>query len=85
MTVYLLCKAVVEFQVCLFFFSFLQKKRKRKKKEKKRGFTHTCSFCRIEDVGLRLVKYLVFKRIPDESYHRRLRSLLLCLCAVFVC
>ena len=27
--------------------------------------------------------YLVFTRMPGESYHRRLRSLLLCLCDVF--
>ena len=27
--------------------------------------------------------YLVFKRMPDESYRRQLGSLLLCLCDVF--
>ena len=27
--------------------------------------------------------YLVFIRMPGESYHRQLRSLLLCLCDVF--
>ena len=27
--------------------------------------------------------YLVFTRMPAESYRRRLRSLLLCLCDVF--
>ena len=27
--------------------------------------------------------YLVFTRMPGERYHRRLRSLLLCLCDVF--
>ena len=27
--------------------------------------------------------YLVFTRMPGESYRRRLRSLLLCLCDVF--
>ena len=61
----------------------LSLKRKKKKRKKEEGFTdiNTCSFCRIEDVGLRLVelKYLVFTRMPGESYHRRLRSLLLCL------
>ena len=36
-----------------------------------------------EDVPLMEVMYLVFTRTPDESYRRRLRSLLLYLCCVF--
>ena len=36
-----------------------------------------------EDVPLVEFTYLVFTRMPCESYRRRLRSLLLCLCDVF--
>ena len=36
-----------------------------------------------EGVSLVEFMYLVFARIPGESYRRRLRSLLLCLCDVF--
>ena len=36
-----------------------------------------------EDVPLVEFMYLVFTRMPGESYRRRLRSLLLCLCYVF--
>ena len=36
-----------------------------------------------EDVPLVQFMYLVFIRMPGESYRRRLRSLLLCLCDVF--
>ena len=35
------------------------------------------------DVPLEEFMYLVFTRMPGESYRRRLRSLLLCLCDVF--
>ena len=35
-----------------------------------------------EDVPLVGFMYLAFTRIPDESYRRRFRSLLLCLCDV---
>ena len=34
----------------------------------------------FEDVPMVHFMYLVFTCIPRESYHRRLRSLLLCLC-----
>ena len=37
---------------------------------------HICD----EDVPLVEFMYLAFKHMPDESYYRRLRSLLLCLC-----
>ena len=37
----------------------------------------------LEDVPLVEFMYLVFTRMPGESYRRRLRSLLLCLCYVF--
>ena len=37
----------------------------------------------FEDVPLVEFMYLVFTRMPGESYRRRLRSLLLCLCDVF--
>ena len=37
----------------------------------------------IEDVLLVEFMYLVFTRMPGESYRRRLRSLLLYLCTVF--
>ena len=37
----------------------------------------------FEDIPLVKFMYPVFTRIPDESYHWRLRSLLLCLCDVF--
>ena len=36
-----------------------------------------------EDVPLVVFMYLVFTRMPGESYLRLLRSLLLCLCDVF--
>ena len=36
-----------------------------------------------EDVPLVEFKYLVFTRLPGESYRRRFRSLLLYLCYVF--
>ena len=38
-----------------------------------------------EEIVLPLVEftYLVFTRMPGESYHRRLRSLLVCLCYDF--
>ena len=35
------------------------------------------------DVPLVEFMYLVFTRMPGESYHRHLGSLLLCLCDVF--
>ena len=38
---------------------------------------------RFEDVPLVEFTYLVFTRMSGESYRRRLRSLLLCLCYVF--
>ena len=37
----------------------------------------------FEDVRLVEFMYLIFTRMPGESYRRRLRSLLLCLCDVF--
>ena len=37
----------------------------------------------LEDVHLVEIMYLVFTRMPGESYRRRLRSLLLYLCYVF--
>ena len=37
----------------------------------------------LEDVLLVKLMYLVFTRMPGESYRRWLRSLLLCLCYVF--
>ena len=37
----------------------------------------------LEDVPLVEFMYLVFTRIPGESYRRRLRSMLLYLCYVF--
>ena len=40
-----------------------------------------CSFLRMYLLEL---MYLVFTRIPDENYLRRLRSFLLCLCDVFL-
>ena len=36
----------------------------------------------IEDVALIEFMYLVFTRMPGESYRGRLRSLLLCMCDV---
>ena len=39
--------------------------------------------CLSEDVSLVKFVYLVFTRMPGESYRRRLRSLLLHLCYVF--
>ena len=36
-----------------------------------------------EDVPLVEFMYLVFTRMPGESYRRRLGSLFLCLCDVF--
>ena len=41
-----------------------------------------CNFV-LEDVPLVVFMYPVFTRIPDESYRRPLRSLLLYLCYVF--
>ena len=50
-------------------------------------YTHstggTSSFENFEDVPLVEFMYLVFTRMPGESYRRRLRSLLLYLCYVF--
>ena len=46
---------------------------------------HSCK-CKVrkdEDVLLAEFMYLVFTRMPGESYRRRLRSLSLCLCCVF--
>ena len=40
------------------------------------------SFVVVEDVPLVEFMYLIFIRMPDESYRRRLRSLV-CLCDVF--
>ena len=40
-------------------------------------------FALFEDVPLVEFMYLVFIHMPGESYYRRLRSLLLCLCEVF--
>ena len=37
----------------------------------------------LEDVPLVQFMYLIFTRMPGESYRRRLRSLLLCWCYVF--
>ena len=37
----------------------------------------------FEDVPLVEFMYLVFTRMPGESYRRRLGSLLLCVCDVF--
>ena len=37
----------------------------------------------LEDAPLVQFMYLVFIRVPGESYRRRLRSLLLCLCDDF--
>ena len=37
----------------------------------------------FEDVPLVEFMYLVFTRMPSESYGRRLRSLLLYLCGIF--
>ena len=37
----------------------------------------------FEDVPLVESMYLVFTRMPGESYRRRFRSLLLCSCYVF--
>ena len=39
--------------------------------------------CVCEDVSLVEFMYLVFTCMQGESYHRQLRSLLLCLCGVF--
>ena len=39
----------------------------------------------LEAVPLVEFMYLVFTRMPGESYRRRLRSSLLCLCYVFEC
>ena len=36
-----------------------------------------------EDVPVVEFMYLVYTRMPGESYPRRLRSVLLCLCDVF--
>ena len=41
-----------------------------------------CTFSLFEDVPLVEFMYLVFTRMPGESYRRRLRSLLLHLCYV---
>ena len=41
-------------------------------------------FHRVEDGLLVEFMYLVFTRLPGESYRRRLRSLLLCLCDVYL-
>ena len=38
---------------------------------------------RLQDVPLAELMYLVFSRMPGESYWRWLKSLLLCLCDVF--
>ena len=50
--------------------------------ETKRGPERSC---RINTKYVPLVefKHLVFTRMPGESYHRGLRTLLLCLCDVF--
>ena len=40
-------------------------------------------FLKGEDIPLVEFMYLVFTRMPGESYRRRLRSLLLYLCYVF--
>ena len=42
-----------------------------------------CCCCCFEDVPPVEFMYLVFTRMPGESYRRRLRSLLLYLCYVF--
>ena len=46
------------------------------------------SLCTLKLYGIECVllvefMYLIFTRMPGESYRRRLRSLLLCLCDVF--
>ena len=51
---------------------------------------HACKYKvhklhKSEEVPLVEFMYLVFTRMPGESYRRRLRSLLLYLCYVFVC
>ena len=43
----------------------------------------SCWLFLFEDVPLVEFTYLIFTRMPGESYHRRLRSLLLYLCYVF--
>ena len=45
------------------------------------GIFFVC-FC-FENVPLEEFMYLVFTRMPGESYRKGLRSLLLCLCDVF--
>ena len=47
------------------------------------GMSDMVSKIEIEDVPLVEFMYLVFTRMPGESYSRRLGSLLLCLCYVF--
>ena len=44
--------------------------------------TEDLSFMVNSNLGQQFI-YLVFTRMPGESYRRRLRSLLLCLCDVF--
>ena len=46
-------------------------------------YLHACLVRVTVDVPLVEFMYLVFTRMPGESYCRRLRSLLLCLCDVF--
>ena len=47
-------------------------------------YLHACQVrVTVEDAPLVKYMYLVFTRLPGESYRRRLRSLLLYLCYVF--
>ena len=46
-------------------------------------YLHACQVRVTVNVPLMEFMYLVFTRMPGESYCRRLRSLLLCLCDVF--
>ena len=43
----------------------------------------SCEKINVEEVPLEEFMYLVFMRMPGESYRRRLRSLLSCLCDIF--
>ena len=51
--------------------------------EQNRQATKCTELYLFEDIALVEFMYLVFTRMPGESYHKRLRSLLLYLCYVY--
>ena len=68
------------------YLTYTRKKEKRKKRRKKKRKKSSTETGVLFSDGCHLMEfmYLVFTRgVPVESYHRRLRFLLMCLCDFF--